>query len=75
MALVWSGSGSFEAGVGYRSDQFALHFCDRRNDDAMLLGMGEAALAIPSVLSENCISKPSGTWLWDWVDGLIQIKN
>lgn len=41
----------------------------------MLLGMGEADLAMTGVLSENCISKPSGTWLWDRVDGLIQIKN
>lgn len=38
-------------------------------------GWERADLAVPSVLSKNCISKPSGTWLWDRVDGLIQIKN
>lgn len=73
VALVCNSS--FEASVGYPPNKFALHCCDKGDDDAMLLGMGEADLAMASVLSENCIYKLSGTWLWDRVDGLIQIKN
>lgn len=68
-------SGSFEAGAGYPPNRLASHCHERGDDNAMLSGIGEADLAILNVLSENCISKPSGTWLWDRVDGLIQIKN